>query len=373
MAGFERFEDLLPEWRQLNAGRLSKKAVAIADDATANFSAKTDTTTLLQQLSVSDAFKSAVSQFAVDELLPSCLDWLTERQCGPPGSIRDRVRAEATVALRQRLPAFQPRSPLPRLLIPYTSWALPASGGAALGSLALTPLSLLLLGQREPGLLVGGIFGAGLAVGLIAWLSQRPKLLSGLQKVIGATSLLTAIGGIVAVYRAQSVRLLKAAGWITGCWILLLLVRPRLVGPSRAECHEALLPQAELLLAQAADLALALCWTHPDAKKGDYENKLEGSTIPDRVVDAIGVLNAVSEDENAPDHHLRNAIRALLQRVREEGYQWQIVAEGTPYDVSLEERFDCFGMIEIGQTVEMLEPARIRNGKPDKRGQLRAL
>jgi hypothetical protein len=90
------------------------------------------------------------------------------------------------------------------------------------------------------------------------------------------------------------------------------------------------------------------------------------------VADALGVLSVISADKNTPDKHLRGAICALFQRVHEEGYDWQTVPDGTLYDASLEGRFDCFGQLEVGQPVEMLEPARLWKGKPDKPGQLRA-
>ncbi|MDB5312786.1 MAG: hypothetical protein JWO38_6988 [Gemmataceae bacterium] len=368
-----RFEDLLPDWRTVCEERVSNAAIKLTSEAATSLPAHVDPGDSTQQLALSETVTREVTRLAVEDLLPSCVGWLAQQQLLPPEPALDRVHAEAAVALRQRLPAFQAYLPPPTARIPYGSWAFPAAAGAALGCLALSPLSLLLFDQREAGLLVGGIAGAGIAVGLLAWVSERPKMLGCLQNLAGAASLFAALRAAVALFRAKSTRPLTAAAWVTGCWVLLLLVRPRLTGPVRDECRDALRPQVERHLAHAADLVLALCWSHPNRRGAGDKRRADGPPIPEPVADALGMLRVVSEDENAPDRHLRNAIRALLQRVREGGYEWQAVPDGTPYDASLAEHFACFGLIEVGQPVEMLEPARIWNGKPDKPGQLRAM
>ena len=326
----------------------------------------------VQHAALSETINTKIGQIAVDELLPKCLDWLALQALGPPEKDIGRVRAETTIAIRSRLPAFHAHLPLPICRIAYGSWILPAAAGAALGALVLTPLSHLLLEKREPGLLVGGIVGSALTVGLLAWLAERPSLLSALQKSVGVASLAAGLAGTVQFFKAKSFALLKTAGCIAACWILLLLVRPKLKEPTRDECRETLRPQIEGFLAHAIDLVLALSWFHPDRTPTDVK-KSGGPPLPARVADSLGVLWAISEDKDVPVKHLLGAVQALLQRVREQGYEWKSVADGTPYDAALEEQFECFGAIEGGMKVEMLEPARVLDNKLDKPGQLRAL
>jgi hypothetical protein len=372
MTGMHRFEDLLPDWRKAYAERVAAAAAVVAKEAATGLPVPVDLGHA-RRAALSAVVSDAAARFAVDELLPAVLGWLAERQLGPPEAVVHRVRVEAATALRQRLPTFDAQLPLPASRIPFFSWAVAAVGGAVLGCLALTPLSLLLLGQREPGLMVGGPAGAGLTVGLLAWLSQRPKILDALQKVVGAAGVIAALGGVVQVFRQRSFGTLKTAAWIAGAWLVLLTARPRLVAPTRDECQESLRPQVERFLAHAADLVLALCWSHPDRNEAAPVSPKDAAGLPEALADALGVLQAVSDDEAASDKHLRGAVRAVLQRARVEGYEWQTVPAGTPYEAALEDRFECFDSVEVGQAVETLEPALLRRGKLIKPGMLRSL
>src|SRR4051812_36479829 len=105
-------------------------------------------------------------------------------------------------------------------------------------------------------MLAGGVAGAGLVVGLLAWVSERPTV-GTLRRLAGAAGLLAAVRGAVAAVRARLARPLTTAAWVAACWFLLLLVRPRRTPPAADECRAALQPQVERLLAHAADLVLA--------------------------------------------------------------------------------------------------------------------
>jgi hypothetical protein len=172
----------------------------------------------------------------------------------------------------------------------------------------------------------------------------------------------------VTVIRKQSPGLLKAAIWIGGCWLLLFIARPRLLKPTRDQCREALGPQVEQSLSRAADLVLAICWSHPD-RVGPSPNQQRGvATLPESLSDSLNALQTVFDDQISPDKHLRIAVRALLQRVQEEGYEWQTLPPGTSYDANLAVRFESFGQIAVGQRVETLQPALIRHGECVKPG-----
>jgi hypothetical protein len=186
------------------------------------------------------------------------------------------------------------------------------------------------------------------------------------------TGLLATLGGVVRVVRKQSPGMLKAAGWIGGSWVLLLLARPRLTGPTRESCRDGLRPQVEQLLNRAADLVLAICWSHPDRIGPSPNQQSVEVTLPESLSDALNALQTVFDDQISPGTHLRIAVRALLQRVREEGYEWQTLPPGTSYDANLAVRFESFDQIAVGQRVETLQPALIRHGECVKPGVIRS-
>jgi hypothetical protein len=371
MSNIQRLEDLLPDWRKACAERVGATAEAVAQEATALPPAR-PAEEPARRAALASAVHDAAVRLAAEDLLPAALDFLAGQGLGPPAAALGRVRAEAASALRQRIPNFEPRLPPPTYRLPYLSLAVAAAVGGVLCLLALAPLSLLVLGQREPGLFVGGPLGALLSVALLAWLAQRPKILQALQTVVGVATVLAALGAVVQYFRRQSKGWFGAAAWIAGCWLLLLTVRPRLTPPTRDECREALRPQVERLLAHVVDLVLAICWAHPERCPPPKPTPSAAAGLPPALAEALGVLSAVA-DEEAPEKHLRGAVRAVLQRVHGEGYEWRSVPAGTPYDASLEAHFDCFDRVTVGQPVETLEPAFVRNGELVKRGTLRSL
>lgn len=369
MNSSQRLEDLLPGWRKACAPVAGAGAAAIAGAATDGLPPRVDLGNGVQRLMITDAVESGVRSFAADTLLPDCVAWLA----GQGDAVKNApiVKAEVGRALRQWSPSFVPCLPTATERVPDVSLAFTALAGAVLGCLALTPLSLLLLGQRESGLLIGGAVGAALAVGIVSWLSHRSEVLDTLRNVVGAVGLVAALGGVVNVFRGRSLGLLKTAGWTIGCWLVLLVARPRLTGPSRASSRDALMPQVEGLLAQAADIVLALCWSHPErAARPDVPDR--PADLPAPLVVSLGVLNAVFEDEATPAKHVQGAVRAVLQQVRKLGYEWQSVPTGTPYDAALDEQFECFDEVTLGQPVETLEPAIVCQGKVKQRGRLRS-
>ena len=372
MNSSERLEDLLPAWRKACTFAVSAGAAAIADAATKVLPPQVDLGNAGQRLAITDAVESGVRSVAADTLLPDCLTWLA----GQGDAVKNApvVAVDIGRALRLWSLSVTPFLPLATQRVPDVSLAFTALAGAVLGCLALTPLSLLLLGQRELGLLLGGAAGAAAAVGLVSWLSHRSEVLDTLQKVVGTAGLIAALGGVVNVFRGRSLGLLKTAGWIFGCWLVLVVARPRITGPSRGSCREALVPQVERILAHATDLVLALCWSHPEraARAAGVAAIDRPADLPESLVVSLGVLNAVFEGEATSTKHVQGAVRAVLQQVRKLGYEWQSVPTGTPYATALDERFECFDEVTLGQPVETLEPAVVCEGKVKQRGKLRS-
>jgi hypothetical protein len=372
MRATERLDDLLPQWRKFTAPDLSRKAEAIAKEAVSELPAQTNTDDPAFRQGLKDAVTVRVIATTV-EMVPQLIGWLEGMEIEVRGT--GRLGPEVELSLRQWMPPFKPYLPRPESRIPVSSLAIAAAVGAALGAVVLGPLSLLVLGQREPGLFAGGLLGAALTVGLLSWLSRQPKILNTLQMVVGSASLISALAGVVSVIRSRSMGLLKGAAWISGCWVVLLLARPKAVGPTPKECSEALQPQVEQLLAQSADSALALVICHPDRvvvkANGDVTKKQP--VLPTSLVDAIVVLDSAIENREKSSQLLEPAIRVVIQRVRSLGYQWRVLPKGTLYTTALEEQFDCYDLITDGQPVETLEPPVLCNGELLKRGKLRSV
>ena len=168
---------------------------------------------------------------------------------------------------------------------------------------------------------------------------------------------------------------MKGAVWIFGCWLVLLLARPRTTPASRDRYREALLPQVEAKLAEAAELVLALVFAHPDREERKAVTaKLESpASLPSSLADALGVLLNVFEDGQAPaPRPLAGAIKSVLLRVRELGYEWESIPSGTLYCEDFDGRFECFDIVVIGQPVETLKPALVRRGQVVELGMLRS-
>ncbi len=173
----------------------------------------------------------------------------------------------------------------------------------------------------------------------------------------------------------------RPTGWIRagvftlGSWLLLGTVRPRTVLPSRAEVLATLDEQVERLLLQDADLVLAWFWAHPDRTEAPSHQSPAptAAELSGSVCDALGTLRDTLADHSSKQEDLADAVEALLQRVHEEGYEWKSIAHGTPYDTTMATFFSKYGMIDVGQSVETLKPAIVRNGVTVQHGVIRRL
>ena len=372
-ATVHRLEDDLTEWRGTLLETLSARGRSITETALEALRQAPGITEEARRGELTRSVEASVRDFTSAELLPQSLNWLSEQ--GVEVALPDRVRADVDLAIRRWSPGFAPYLPPPEIRIPLYALPIAASAGAALGSLPLLPLSWLMFQGPAEGLFFGGCLGAGGTVALISWLSTRPKILTTLQTVVAGAGILTALGGVVQVIKSQKLGFLKGAVWIFGCWLVLLLARPRTTPASRDRYREALLPQVEAKLAEAAELVLALVFAHPDReeRKADTEKLERPASLPSSLADALGVLLNVFEDGQAPaPRPLAGAIKSVLLRVRELGYEWESIPSGTLYCEDFDGRFECFDIVVIGQPVETLKPALVRRGQVVELGMLRS-
>jgi hypothetical protein len=176
------------------------------------------------------------------------------------------------------------------------------------------------------------------------------------------------VAGTVDLARGKSPGWLKRAAILLTQGLVISLVRPRVVGPSRADCLEALSESIRQRLRHDADLALAWCWAYPRPK--DEPAKVE-TGIPADVLQAIDSLRTICLFPSAGPEDVIGAAEALQQRVEEQGYEWLTVEKGTAYTELLATHFDIYGLIPPGQPVQMEQAAILRRGKVERRGLLR--
>jgi hypothetical protein len=368
MAKSDRLEDIAPRWRDYFAANLAgPEADRVRCRVEGVLTERVDPRDPTQVDRIAEVVRDEARRCALEMTLPAALDWLRDRQDWEGEVSGSRVLHELA-GIREGLAPFEPALPVPDVRVEPTAWILPAAAGAAIGALALTPLSLLLLNSREVGLFAGGVLGAAGLVGLIALLLSRPGLASGL-KWAGRVGVPVALWAGV---RGRPIGWLRAAGSTLGAWFLLGTVRPRAALPTRAEVLDPLDPQVRRLLIHDADLVLAWCWAHPDrlgrrdGPPGDEVPPLAGA-----VFRALRDVRAVVRDPASTRDDFADAAEALLQRLEDVGYRWIEVERGTPYDESMESCFRKFAMIAIGQPVEMLQPALGKDGIVVEPGMLR--
>jgi hypothetical protein len=218
-------------------------------------------------------------------------------------------------------------------------WALPAGIGAFIGACILAPITSFVLGSKEAGLLFGAPLGAVGLVHFLAFLSTQ-SLTSSLPFPFS--------------------------------WI----IRPHVIPPSRTECIDCVTDQIKRFLIHDADLVLALCWAHPDRWIQQEEKDVAVSNNePLSVYEALGTLRAALQQKNVNHQEVCDVAEELLQRFEDEGFEWKVVEEGTPYDESLNAYFQKAGVIEPGQQVRTLREALLRKGvliRPGLIGRIRS-
>ena len=143
--------------------------------------------------------------------------------------------------------------------------------------------------------------------------------------------------------------------------------------PSRAEVLAALDDQVHGLLLHDADLVLAWLWAHPARLEQTGPDSAMTPVLSGSVCDAMGTLRTILADRSSAPEDLADAAEAMLQRIQEEGYEWRSVERGTPYDLTMASLFSKFGMIDVGQPVETLKPATVRDGVAVQQGVIRRL
>jgi hypothetical protein len=196
-------------------------------------------------------------------LLSQCLAWMRETKRWPDSVSGDGCAHSELTAALQNLPSFEMPVPEPTFQVPAWSSAVAAASGAFLGMLLLTPLTLLLLGQRETGLFAGGIIGSASLVALVGILAKTPRVRAALAFALPLAAAGSLLGGLWSYWRGNSTSWLRASLGLLATGFVILLSRPQPKWPAREEFLKHIRKQIHLHLREVAELVLAWCWAHP--------------------------------------------------------------------------------------------------------------
>lgn len=360
MAKFHRFEDALPAWRA------HVRLVATAGRAASARSR--DGRSIVNPAAVAPGAADPGSR-PHDRIASACLTWLAGHGCWPnQAADMPRVEAEVQAAVHQLfepLPEHQPAGE-----VRGAAWAVPAAIGAAVGALIVSPLTWIWFDNRPIGLVIGGTLGAFLAVRGLAGLLDRPALVSAVRSAASLSGGGLIVGGMWRAIRGQSIGLFRSVMWLAVAPLLLTVLQSRIAalssGPSS---NDPLRQHAERV--QVADLALAVCWAHPDRLPPHAQApRAEPDLLTSATWEALSRLQAeLARGGSGQD--LRDACEELSQRLEEDGYEWQLVSRGAPYAMEMTQAFEAFGKIEPGQPVRTQRGAITRHGQVIHKGEIR--
>jgi hypothetical protein len=299
----------------------------------------------------------------------ACLDWLSAEECWPnQAADMPAVAAEIEAAMRHLAMPLPQAAPAAMETRP-AAWAMPAAIGAGLGALLLSPLTFLWFDNRLIGLFGGGVLGAFLAVRGIAALFDRPRLMGLIRSAAPLSGSGLVIGGVWRAIRGQSLGLVRSGLLLAAAPLVLSVLQPR---PARASPRDDG-ARREAEFAQAADVALAVAWSHPDRFPPVIDQpRTEPDTLPRPVIIALSQLQA-DMTRGGSNEDIRESCDELLQRLQEGGYEWKSFPRGTLYEPGMAALFDVFGTVQPGQAVRTQRAAVTRHGQVMHRGELRRI
>jgi hypothetical protein len=251
--------------------------------------------------------------------------------------------------------------------MPTRSWVVTAGVGALLGMALLTPVSLLLFGQREVGLGLGSILGAAALVALVGTLARNPNVRSVVAQILGLSAAGTLLGGLWAYWRKGSTGWLRGSLGLGAASLLLLLTRPKM---ESAVDPVQLRKTLQAHLEHVADLVLAWCWAHPDRVPARPDVTPASTALPGAVCDTLAELYTDLQADGSPTD-LRKMVKVLFQQFADHGYLWTAIPPGTPFEEAMREQFDVLGGPSPGDPVRTRRAALQTNGKVERKGELR--
>ena len=364
------FSELLPQWRaqskaecEIADARLSEelKRLVMADPGGSGTAPSATLTRKLQALLV---------QQAGEALVPRCLGWLEERGVWKSPDLKKLAAADIMRALSVtsesvfHLPAARVApAPFGWLVIVF----LGAVAGGGLLHLAEWVFALP-PDDTSRRAVVSAAIGAGVVAALTAKALERPEQRAAFDAAARAR-------GFFSRYRAIKAALAQAGAGGSALLPLIVfyLLRPKPVPPSQEDRLSGLRTQFDQELARLSDQVLALCLTHPDClPSGPDGERADAEREPLGVYEAVGALESSLLRAQADHEELPEAAQELLQRFRDEGFEWRQAPPDARFDGELEAAFRPYGLLEPGDPVATRKPALFRHGKLLIRGILSA-
>jgi hypothetical protein len=359
-----RLEDLRGDWQASRAPHLQQTVQTLETELSRLLAAEGETPEV--RLARASLAAEREARDAAGRLATDCVGWLHERKLWADESPGEWVGRELDAAL-QHLPPLPLYLPPPTPVMPTRSWVVAAAVGALAGMALLTPFSLLLFGERDLGLGVGGILGAAALVGLVGALAHSPSVRSVVAQVLTLAAAGSLLGGVWAYWRKGSTGWLRGSLGLGAAALLLLLTRPKMrsaVDP--VQLRKTLLAHLE----HTADLVLAWCWAHPARVPAEPPAPPAKAALPGAVCDALAELYTDLAADSPPEA-LREMVEVLFQQFEAQGYVWTAVQAGTPFEEVMRERFEVLGRPAPGQPVRTRRAALCVGDKVERKGELR--
>jgi hypothetical protein len=293
-------------------------------------------------------------------------DWVSAIASHPPD---ENAAAALRLRFREASPKLRIPAPEPVLELPLWRLACAAAVGALLGMLVLTPLTRLLLGMRDVGLLLGAPLGAALGVAAVRGASRSKWLRRGLMAALGVATvaevwaLFSGMGVLRRLRRLMGGRgsALKRIALYLAAGFVLVFARPK-AHVSRGQ-QEQLAREAIDQWLNSAILLIGLLTESPPEVA---------------VEDSADVLAALADKalslRQVPDERLPEAAEELRQELRNLGFEADPGAAQTlQWEEDCNDRYETFGLVAPGDRVIVEREPVVFRGAVRRKGLVRRI
>lgn len=301
------------------------------------------------------------AQATVETLFPPLLERLGD------GTLSEERRSVLTLRVEDTLPPLDLPGPVLEDHIPPLRVALFAALGALIGMAISSPLTAMLFGSREAGLLAGAPLGA-LALTLASFhLPKRPWVLRSLMVLLGlgtVREVIVFLGGDLLLFRGWSllghrrsslVRLL-----LYPALIALLVIAGRRTVRYDEKGYRETIRHALTAWADGAARTVALVAGVPQAP-----------ALSGKASDLPELASKVLALQDLPAGDLAPALDELARHVQNLGF-WQETTDGTlVWEEPMADRYTPFGLVEPGDRVTVEREPVLRDETVVSKGLVR--
>lgn len=339
--------------------------------------------------------KNSVEDFVLSEY---ALFYMQERSKDLDLSKNSTVSEEIMVTVRNEFNRLEPEYnihiPEPEMKIPCYKWIYPAVLGAVLGTMFFPRFFQMFWGNIEVGKAVGGALGSFLIMSLTIFIVNNKKIFRYAQLLLGLGAV-TVAGGIIlenvsaatpwgqmfgsikSIFSSKKESIstkFKVLFGIIFSMIFLYVMRPTPFYNIK-NLKRSILKQNEIIFYYSIKIVesiinkeLSLFELKNNNERREITTKTDDSSVVLKVSDLFEKLeSSISQDDTAGAQKIISSIKVLLGRF---SYIKLYEEDGKPFQKEMEEKFDILGVIEVGQPIQVMEPAIIENKKIIKKGLL---